>query len=141
MLVLALTHNLAPLETEFVMTIAATVLTALLGATLAWIGLRFLLRPEQAATGYGVPASAGGDAGAYLSIKGVRDGMFGVLSLILLATASHAAIGWFLLAAAVIPFGDMVIVLRHHGSRAVAYGVHCATGVLSIAISMLWLFG
>jgi hypothetical protein len=119
------------------MAIAATVLTALLGAALVLIGLRFLFVPEAAATGYGVPASAGGDAGAYLSIKGLRDGMFGVLALILLATAPHHALGWFLLAASLIPFGDALIVLRHHGGKVLAYAMHGGTGVLAIAIAAL----
>ncbi|HEX5117679.1 MAG TPA: DUF4267 domain-containing protein [Pseudonocardiaceae bacterium] len=119
------------------MSIAATVLTALLGATVVWIGLRFLLVPEPAAAGYGVPASARGDASAYLTIKGVRDGMLGVITLVLLITAPHPVVGWFLLAVSLIPFGDMVIVLRHHGSKALAYAMHGGTGVLAIAVAVL----
>ncbi|HEX3650913.1 MAG TPA: DUF4267 domain-containing protein [Pseudonocardiaceae bacterium] len=123
------------------MSIAATVLTALLGVTVVWIGLRFLLMPEPAAAAYGVPASAEGDASAYLSIKGVRDGSLGVLTLVLLLTAPHAVIGWFLLAVALIPFGDMVIVLRHHGSKVLAYAMHGGTGVLAVAIAVLQFLG
>jgi hypothetical protein len=119
------------------MSIAATVLTALFGATVVWIGLRFLVVPEPAATGYGVPASASGDPSAYLTIKGVRDGMLGVVTLVLLITAPHAVVGWFLLVVSLIPFGDMLIVLRHHGSKVLAFAVHCATGVLAVAIAVL----
>lgn len=53
-------------------------LAALMGILLLVIGGRFLLFPEAAATAYGVPASPRGDAGAYLTIKGLRDGVSGV---------------------------------------------------------------
>jgi uncharacterized protein DUF4267 len=119
------------------MAIAATVLTALLGVTVVWIGLRFLVVPEPAAAAYGVPASTRGDASAYLTIKGVRDGTLGVLTLVVLITAPHAVVGWFLLAVSLIPFGDMLIVLRHKGSKAVAFAVHCGTGVAAVAVAVL----
>lgn len=119
------------------MSIAATVLTALLGATVIWIGVRFLFVPEPAAAAYGVPASTRGDASAYLSIKGVRDGMLGVVTLVLLITAPHSVVGWFLVVISLIPFGDMVIVLRHRGSKALAYAMHGGTGVLAIAVAVL----
>lgn len=119
------------------MSVAATVLTALLGLTVVWIGARFLFVPDAAATGYGVPASASGDASAYLAIKGVRDGTLGVLTLILLLVATHSAIGWFVLAASLVPFGDAVIVRRHHGSKVLAYAMHGGTAVSMVAIAAL----
>ncbi|HEX3592261.1 MAG TPA: DUF4267 domain-containing protein [Pseudonocardiaceae bacterium] len=123
------------------MSVAATVLTALLGVTVVWIGVRFLCTPEPAAAGYGVPASASGDASAYLAIKGVRDGMLGVITLVLLIVAGHSVIGWFLLAASLVPFGDAVIVLRHHGSKVLAYAMHGGTGVAMLAIAALQFAG
>jgi hypothetical protein len=119
------------------MALTATVLTALLGATVSWIGLRFLFVPEPAAAAYGVPASASGDASAYLTIKGVRDGMLGVITLVLLIVGPHSAIGWFVLAASLVPFGDAAIVLRHKGSKVLAYAMHGGTGVLMLAIAAL----
>jgi hypothetical protein len=107
------------------------VLTIVIGALVVFIGLRFLLTPRSAAAGYGVPADPGQPGtGAYLTIKGVRDGMYGVLTLVLLFTASHHVLAWFLLAAAVLPLADAAIVLRHGGSRAVAFGIHFATALV-----------
>jgi hypothetical protein len=107
------------------------VLTMVIGALVVLIGLRFLLTPRSAAAGYGVPADPGQPGtGAYLTIKGVRDGMYGVLTLVLLFTASHHVLAWFLLAAAVLPLADAAIVLRHGGSRAVAFGIHFATALV-----------
>ena len=109
------------------------VLTIVIGALVVVIGLRFLFQPRSAAIGYGVPADPGQPGtGAYLTIKGVRDGIYGVLTLVLLATASHHVLAWFLLAAAVLPVADMLIVLRHGGPKAVAFGIHFATALVML---------
>jgi hypothetical protein len=117
--------------------IVLTVLVALVGVLCLWIGARFLLVPEAAATGYGVPASARGDARAYLTIKGMRDGVLGLITLALLLTGAHQAVALFLLVAAVIPIGDVVIVLRNGGSKVLAYTVHGATAVAMVVIGVL----
>jgi hypothetical protein len=111
----------------------ADVLTIVIGALVIYIGAGFLLRPRSAAAGYGVPADPNQPGtGAYLTIKGVRDGIYGVLTLVLLFTASHHVLAWFLLAAAVLPLADAAIVLRHGGSRAVAFGIHFATALVML---------
>ncbi|GHF21623.1 DUF4267 domain-containing protein [Streptomyces fumanus] len=111
------------------MTVTAYTLAVVLDLFIVFIGARFLLRPRLAAAGYGVPAKPAGDA-AYLAVKGVRDLTFGVVGLALLIFAGARAEAWFLLAVAIAPFGDTVIVLRHGGTRAVAFGVHFATAVV-----------
>ncbi|MER5379072.1 DUF4267 domain-containing protein [Streptomyces sp. NBC_00647] len=94
-----------------------------------FIGVRFLVQPRPAATGYGVPAEPDGDA-AYLEIKGLRDAVSGVMGLALLAFAGATAGAWFMLTVALVPLGDTLIVLRHGGTKAVAFGIHFATAVL-----------
>src|SRR6201995_3292679 len=79
--------------------------------------------PNTAAAGYGVPATAGSD-GAYLAVKGVRDLSLGIVGLALLAFVGARAETWFMLGAALIPLGDMLIVLRHGGTQGVAFGLH-----------------
>ncbi|GAA4605049.1 DUF4267 domain-containing protein [Actinoallomurus liliacearum] len=103
-----------------------------------FIGLRFLLAPQASATGYGVPAKENGDS-AYLTIKGLRDFTYGVLGAVLLAFASAHAVGWYMLVVAILPLGDTLIVLRHGGSKAVAFGVHFATAV-AVLISAALMF-
>ena len=44
-----------------------------------------------------------------------------------------------MLAATLIPIGDSVIVIRHHGSKATAYGVHGATAAVMLATAGLLL--
>ncbi|WUH88979.1 DUF4267 domain-containing protein [Streptomyces sp. NBC_00433] len=93
------------------------------------IGARFLLAPQPAAAGYGVPAQGDGDP-AYLTVKGLRDATFGVMGLALLAFSGAHAEAWFMLVVALVPLGDTLIVLRHGGTRAAAFGIHFATAVI-----------
>ena len=93
------------------------------------IGVRFLLQPDAAAAGYGVPAKPDGDR-AYLTIKGLRDLAYGLLGLALIAFATPTAVAWYMLIGALEPLGDTVIVLRHGGTKAAAFGIHFATAVV-----------
>lgn len=101
-----------------------------------FIGVRFLTAPQAAAAGYGVPAKADGDS-AYLTIKGSRDFTLGVLGVALLVFVGAHAAGWYMLVGAIIPFGDARIVLRHGGTKAVAFGVHFATAVVMLISAAL----
>lgn len=111
-------------------------LAVVLDLFIAFIGARFLLAPAAASAGYGVPAKADGDA-AYLAVKGVRDLSLGVIGLALLAFTGAYAEAWFMLGAALIPLGDMLIVLRHGGTRAVAFGIHLATAAIVLVSAAL----
>ncbi|MCW7944201.1 membrane protein [Streptomyces hygroscopicus] len=120
------------------MTTTAYILAIVLDLLVLFIGARFLLQPRPAAAGYGVPAKPDGDA-AYLTIKGLRDGTFGLLGLALLAFAGARAEAWFMLAVAIVPLGDTLKVLRHGGTKAVAFGIHFATAAV-VLISAVLLF-
>jgi hypothetical protein len=121
-----------------VLTPLAYGLAVVLDLFIAFIGARFLLAPRTAAAGYGVPAK-GADDSAYLAVKGVRDLSFGLVGLALLAFVGARAEAWFMLVAALIPLGDMVIVLRHGGTKATAFGIHLSTAVV-VLISAALLF-
>lgn len=111
------------------MTVTAYTLAVVLDLFVVFIGARFLLQPRPAAAGYGVPAKPDGDP-AYLTIKGLRDGTFGLLGLALLAFSGAHAEAWFMLVVALLPLCDTLIVLRNGGQKSVAYGVHFATAVV-----------
>ena len=113
-------------------------LATLLDLFILFIGARFLLVPRAAAAGYGVPAKADGDP-AYLTIKGVRDGSYGLVGLALLAFAGAHPAAWFMLVVAVVPLADTIIVLRNGGTKAVAFGIHFATAV-TVLLSAALLF-
>ncbi|GAA4625750.1 DUF4267 domain-containing protein [Actinoallomurus vinaceus] len=113
-------------------------LAIVLVALITFIGLRFLVVPRPAAAGYGVPAKEDGDP-AYLTIKGVRDFTYGAIGAALLAFSNAHAVGWYMLAVAIAPLGDTLIVLRHGGTKAAAFGIHFATAV-TVLISAALLF-
>jgi Domain of unknown function (DUF4267) len=118
-----------------VLTPTAYTLAVVLNLLVLYIGAQFLLRPEAAAAGYGVPAKPS----AYLSIKGIRDFSYGLIGLALIAFAGAPAAAWFMLFVALNPLGDTLIVLRNGGPKAVAYGVHFATAI-AVLISAALLF-
>jgi hypothetical protein len=121
-----------------VLTPIAYGLAILLNLFIIFIGVRFLVVPRASAAGYGVPAKEDGDA-AYLTIKGLRDLTYGLLGLALLAFVSARAEAWYMLIVALVPLGDTLIVLRHGGTKAVAFGIHFATAVI-VLISAALLF-
>ncbi|MDT7682790.1 MAG: hypothetical protein QOG57_3100, partial [Pseudonocardiales bacterium] len=86
-----------------------------IGVGIIAIGARFLLDPVAATAGFGVQPPPVTDP--YLDVKGVRDIGAGLVLLALLATGRGAqrrrSVGAAMLAACVIPIGDVVIVLTH----------------------------
>lgn len=65
----------------------------------------------------------------------------GLVVLAAMATGSRRALGWVLLAAAVTPVGDMLIVLTSGGLPATAFGVHGATAAVVAPAGILVLRG
>ena len=115
-------------------------LSSVIAAGIIFIGGRFLLAPSLAAAGYGVPAGTEPHSRAYLFAKGIRDIASGLFAAIPIAYGSAHPLGWFMLVATIIPISDAAIVL-HHGSRAVAFGVHGSTAAAMLIINGLLLFG
>ena len=111
-------------------------LAIVLDLFILFIGGRFLVVPRAAAAAYGVPAKQDGDP-AYLTIKGLRDGAYGLVGLALLAFAGAHAEAWFMLVVALVPLGDAVIVLRNGGTKATAFGIHFATAVVVLLSAAL----
>lgn len=119
----------------------ASVLAALIGAGITFVGARYFWAPQPNAAGFGIPGVPTGNLQAWLLVKGVRDIASGLFVAVLLAYGNHHLLGWFMLAATFIPVGDALIVLRSNGSRAAAYGIHGATAAVMLAISALLLLG
>ncbi|MFD5555025.1 DUF4267 domain-containing protein [Streptomyces sp. NPDC127068] len=122
------------------LTNVAYVLAGLIGAGIVFIGARTLWAP-QAAVDFGIPGTPTEDRTfrAWLSVKAVRDIAAGLFVFVLLLGATPHLLGWFLLAATVIPVGDALIVLRSNGPKSAAYGIHGATASVMLTISLLLL--
>nr|WP_281369029.1 DUF4267 domain-containing protein [Nocardioides ungokensis] len=101
--------------------------------------MRFLA--PHAATGFGIPDTPTEDRSfhAWLTVKAVRDIAFGLFILVLLAGATPHLLGWLMLVATGVPIGDAAIVLRSNGPKTAVYGVHGATAVVMLTISLLLL--
>jgi hypothetical protein len=115
-----------------------TVLAALVVLAGFYFGLGFLLDGQNAAAGFGIdpwPREPG-----YFVVKGVRDIAYALTALILLLLRHRRALGWVVLADAVIPIGDCIAVFTNGGTLAYALTVHgsAAALVLVVAASLLW---
>jgi hypothetical protein len=102
-------------------------------------GLQYLLTPAAVAPSMGFAHWPTGEAAEFLSVKGARDLGSAIVLLVLLVIHERRALGWALLATALIPIGDATLILVHGGSAAMAFGVHYATAALVIVIGLLQL--
>ena len=119
-------------------TIIGYTLAGLLAAGIIFIGARFLVAPRVAAAGYGVlPDLDRPSAGAYLSVKGVRDTATGLFVIVLMFAGATHLVGWVMLAATIIPLADAAIVLRNGGPKSIAWGVHGVTAAVMIVMTAL----
>jgi hypothetical protein len=126
---------------DMTVTTIAYTLAGLIGAGIIFIGTRFIVAPRVAAAAYGVqPDLSQKAAGAYLSVKGVRDIASGLIVFALIAAGALHPLGWMMLAATIIPLGDATIVLLNGGPKSIAFGVHGLTAVVMLIISALLLF-
>jgi hypothetical protein len=93
------------------------VATGLIALGIIVIGARFFLAPHAAAVAFGVPLPPDPRWEAYLSVKAVRDIASGFFIGILILNQAPHVLGWFMLAATIIPLTDAGIVLGHGGTK------------------------
>jgi hypothetical protein len=117
----------------------AALLVALIGAVaIIAIGSRFLLTPRQATIAFGVTPD---NLRALTEIKGVRDITSGAVLLVVWAAAGRTALGWALIAAALTPTADALIVLTNGGKLSTALGIHGITAALLVAAGLVLALG
>jgi len=115
--------------------VIAALLVAVLGCmSIVFIGARFLLAPRVAMAGFGVPEDS---LRSLTAIKGVRDIASGVVPLVVLAVAGTHALGWTLVAAAITPIADALIVVANGGALRHALSVHGATAAVLVAVGLV----
>ncbi|MGL3199080.1 MULTISPECIES: DUF4267 domain-containing protein [Curtobacterium] len=116
------------------MVIAALVVAVLGCLFILFIGGRFLIAPAVATAGFGVAEDR---RQAFTSIKGVRDITSGIVPLVVLLVAGPQVFGWALVAAAITPIGDAIIVVTNGGTLRQALTVHAATAVVLIVVGLV----
>ena len=115
--------------------IIAGLVVAILGCLfILFIGARFLIAPAIATAGFGVSEDR---RRAFTSIKGVRDITSGIVPLVVLLVAGPQVFGWALLAAAITPIGDAIIVITNGGTIRHALSVHAATALALIIAGLV----
>ena len=117
------------------------ILSGVISVRIIFIGLRFFLMPYPAAAELGVVVVTDARWNAFLSAKAVRDIASGLFIAILMLARSTHLLGWFMIAATIIPVTDAATVLSHGGTRATAYGIHGLTAIVMVLISAFLLLG
>ena len=121
-------HNAIPLS-----------LAALMAVAIIVIGCFYLISPERISGTFGLkPPASDADTRAWLRPKGIRDVVAGLVVLTMMLTADARIVGVVLLVEAIIPLGDMSIVLGSGGSKSRALSIHGVTCAVMPVVG-LWL--
>jgi hypothetical protein len=83
------------------------------------------------------PPASDADTRAWLRLKGVRDIASGLVVFAMMLTAGPRLVGIVLLAFAVIPLGDMLVVLGSGGSKSKALSIHGLTCAVMLMVGFL----
>ena len=114
------------------------ILAALLAVGIIVIGCFYLVFPERILGTFGLkPPASDADTRAWLRPKGIRDVVAGLVVLAMMLTADRRLVGVVLLVEAIIPFGDMSIILVSGGSKSRAFSVHGVTCAVMLVVGLL----
>ncbi len=114
------------------------IIVFLTGLGMLFIGGRFLMSPLPAEVAYGIrPETAGNYSFHY--IKGVRDLFSGLLVCTLVLLNQRKALGVVLLTAAIIPFGDMLIVISKEYNSLVQAMPHIMALIICVVAGLVLL--
>jgi len=118
-------------------------LAALIAVGIIVIGCFYLVSPERISGTFGLkPPASDADTRAWLRLKGIRDAVSGLvvltMMLIKMLTADGRSLGIAVLVLAIIPLGDMLIILGSGGSKSRAFSIHGVTCAVMLVVG-LWL--
>ena len=114
------------------------ILAVLLAVGIIVIGCFYLFSPERISGTFGLkPPAQDADTRAWLRPKGIRDVVAGLVVLTMMLAADRRLVGTVLLVEAIIPFGDMSIVLGSDGSKSRAFSIHGVTCAVMLVVGLL----
>ena len=114
------------------------ILAALMALGIIVIGCFYLVSPERISGTFGLkPPASDADTRAWLRPKGIRDVVAGLVVLTMMLTADGRSVGIALLVEAIIPLGDMSIILGSGGSRSRALSIHGVTFAAMLVVGLL----
>jgi Domain of unknown function (DUF4267) len=113
-------------------------LAALVAVGVVTIGCFYLVSPQRILGQFGLkPPAPDADTRAWLRLKGLRDLACGLLVLTMMLTTDRRSVGIALLVLAIIPFGDMSIILGSGGSKSKAFSIHGVTCAVLLVVGLL----
>ncbi len=113
-------------------------LAALIAVGIIAIGCFYLVSPERISGTFGLkPPASDADTRAWLRLKGIRDAVAGLVVLTMMLTADRQSLGIALLVLAIIPLGDMSIILGSGGSKSRAFSIHGVTCAVMLVVGPL----
>ena len=113
-------------------------LAALVAVGIIVIGCFYLVSPERISGSFGLnPPASDAYTRAWLRLKGIRDVASGLLVLTMMLTADRRSVGIALIVFAIIPLGDMSIVLGSGGSKSRAFSIHGVTCAVMLVVGLL----
>jgi hypothetical protein len=113
-------------------------LAALIAVGIMVIGCFYLVSPERISGTFGLrPPAPDADTRAWLRLKGIRDAVAGLVVLTMMLTADRQSLGIALLVLAIIPLGDMSIILGSGGSKSRAFSIHGVTCAVMLVVGPL----
>src|SRR6516164_7199780 len=107
------------------------------------IGIGYVASPTTTVTpSFGLPLpESGTNIAWWLRLKGVRDIAAGLAVLAFMAWGTPHGVGLILLVEAIIPVGDMLVILAAKGSAKSAFGMHGLTAVLMVLAAIPMMIG
>jgi hypothetical protein len=113
-------------------------LAALIAVGIMVIGCFYLVSPPRILGTFGLkPPASDADTHAWLRLKGIRDLVAGLVVLTMMLTADRWSFDIALLVLAIIPLGDMSIILGSGGSKSRAFSIHGATCAVMLVVGLL----
>jgi Domain of unknown function (DUF4267) len=113
-------------------------LAALMAVAIIVIGCFYLVSPERMTGSFGLkPPASDSDTRAWLRLKGIRDLVSGLVVLTMMLTTNTRSVGIALLVEAIVPLGDMSIILGSDGSKSKALSIHGVTCAVMLVVGLL----
>jgi len=114
------------------------IFAALMAAGIIVIGCFYLVSPQRISGTFGLkPPASDADTRAWLRPKGIRDIAAGLVVLTMMLTADSRLVGMAVLVEAIIPLGDMSIILGSGGSKSKAFSIHGVTCAVMLVVGLL----
>ena len=114
------------------------ILAALIAVGIIVIGCFYLASPERMTGSFGLkPPASDADTRAWLRLKGIRDVVSGLVVLTMMLAADRRSVGIALLVEAIVPLGDMSIVLGSGGSKSKGFSIHGVTCAVMLVVGLL----